>query len=240
MARGVDGRSIFEDDRDRLAFLTTMRRLAGSTGIEILAYCLMNNHFHLAVKVAQSPLSQFMQRLLTAYSSSYNARVGRQGHLFQARYKAVPCLDEKQLYHLIRYIHDNPVRAGLVSEAGQWPWSSFKSAPDAPLDATHPEPEFDPWRLGYDTAASLVRTETQPAQSLGELLEKVAVCHGMSTHSIVSAGKTRALVRARADLCVRASRHGYSNIQIARILRCSGPCVSRWLKKSFECKGLTP
>jgi hypothetical protein len=67
-----------------------------------------------------------MQRLLTSYVMAFNARHQRQGHLFQARYKSVLCLDDSYLLSLIRYIHLNPVRAGLVSEPGHWSWSSHR------------------------------------------------------------------------------------------------------------------
>ncbi|HXT00390.1 MAG TPA: transposase [Elusimicrobiota bacterium] len=124
MARGVDGREIFADDSDRRTFLATAKGLKGETSCTILAYCLMGNHFHFALRVGRIPLSRIMHRLLTTYAMSFNFRHDRQGHLFQARYKAVHCLDDAYLIALIRYIHMNPVRAGLVANPESWPWSS--------------------------------------------------------------------------------------------------------------------
>jgi REP element-mobilizing transposase RayT len=124
MARGVDGRDIFADDLDRQTFLSTTDAVKKETASSLLAYCLMGNHFHFAIKVKGVPLARIMQRLLTTYAMAFNFRHDRQGHLFQARYKAVLCLDDAYLIALVRYIHMNPVRAGLVETPGQWPWSS--------------------------------------------------------------------------------------------------------------------
>lgn len=124
MARGVDGREIFTDDLDRQTFLATTSGVKKETSCSILAYCLMGNHFHFALRVGNIPLSQIMHRLLTAYAMAFNFRHDRQGHLFQARYKAVLCLDDSYLIALIRYIHMNPVRARLVANPVDWAWSS--------------------------------------------------------------------------------------------------------------------
>lgn len=124
MARGVDGRDIFLDDLDRRAFLEATRLVKNEAPFTILAYCLMGNHFHFAIRVGGMPLSRIMQRLLTSYVMAFNLRHDRQGHLFQARYKAVLCRDDAYLIALIRYIHMNPVRAGIVSSPESWPWSS--------------------------------------------------------------------------------------------------------------------
>ncbi|MEK7384422.1 MAG: transposase, partial [Elusimicrobiota bacterium] len=124
MARGVDGRETFVDHRDRQLFLATLVKLKQENSFTLFAYCLMGNHFHLAIKIGAIPLSRILQRLLTRYASAFNARHGRTGHLFQARYKAVLCLNESYLVRLIDYIHDNPVRSGSVIKAEDWEWSS--------------------------------------------------------------------------------------------------------------------
>ncbi|HXT00287.1 MAG TPA: transposase [Elusimicrobiota bacterium] len=124
MARGVDGREIFADDSDRQAFLAAAHGLSEDTSCTILAYCLMGNHFHLALRVGKIPLSRIMHRLLSRYAMAFNFRHDRQGHLFLARYKSILCLDDAYLIGLVRYIHMNPVRAGFVSAPEGWPWSS--------------------------------------------------------------------------------------------------------------------
>lgn len=101
------------------------------TNTVILAYCLMPNHFHLAVKVSTVPLGRVMLRILTSYVNTFNNRHERTGHLFEARHKAKICLTDRYLLGLIRYIQMNPVRAKLVKNAEDWPWSS-RRGPRAP------------------------------------------------------------------------------------------------------------
>ncbi len=159
MARGVDGREIFSDDQDRHHFMRILTHVFREMDAQRLAYCLMGNHFHLAVKVGITQLSILMQRILTSYSLSFNHRHVRTGHLFQARYKAVICLDNAYLAALIRYIHGNPVRAGLTKSPDLWRWSSYaeyirsekdgmiKSDGDLPTINIPDESSFNPWPI---------------------------------------------------------------------------------------------
>ncbi len=91
IARGVERRPIFRCERDREDFVQRVARLAGAADITVFAYVLLDNHFHLVVRRGQQPLGQFMRRLLTGYSTAFNRRHRRAGHLFQNRYQAVLC-----------------------------------------------------------------------------------------------------------------------------------------------------
>jgi putative transposase len=116
MGRGRERRVIFSNDRDRDDFL---RRLAGilhETYTACYAWVLMPDHFHLLLKTGQVPISQVMGRLLTGYAVSYNRRHRRTGHLFQNRYTSILCDEEPYLLELVRYVHLNPIRAGLASD----------------------------------------------------------------------------------------------------------------------------
>lgn len=115
IVRGIEKRDIFTSDVDRLDFVGRFSRLLESTGTECLAWSLMSNHFHLLLRTADIPLSRFMRRLLTGYAVTFNLRHKRTGHLFQNRYKSIVCDEEEYLLELVRYIHLNPLRAGLVS-----------------------------------------------------------------------------------------------------------------------------
>jgi REP element-mobilizing transposase RayT len=126
MIRGIEGRKIFENDRDRSDFISRIAQLVETTGIRILAWVLMSNHAHLLVVSGTKGISLFMRRLLTGYALNYNRRHGRIGHLFQNRYKSVVCEEESYLLELVRYIHLNPLRAKEVKsleELEQYPWS---------------------------------------------------------------------------------------------------------------------
>lgn len=114
IVRGVNRAEIFLDDSDRIRFLERFSELLLETGTECLAWSLMTNHLHLLLRPRKSRLAPFMRRLLTGYALYFNRRHQRSGHLFQNRYKSLVCEEDKYLLELVRYIHLNPLRAGLV------------------------------------------------------------------------------------------------------------------------------
>jgi REP element-mobilizing transposase RayT len=115
MGRGIEGRDIFRDDRDREGFL---KRLADEVnrpgGPSLYAWALLPNHYHLLLRNGEGFLSPMMRRLMTGHAVTYNLRHKRQGHLFQNRYKSIVVEEEPYFLELVRYIHLNPVRAGVV------------------------------------------------------------------------------------------------------------------------------
>jgi len=114
MARGIEQRPIVETDRDREDFLSRLDRVAGSGGLEVFAWALMDNHFHLLVRTGSWPLSRAMRSLLGGYATAFNRRHRRSGHLFQNRFKSILCEEAPYFLELVRYIHLNPLRAGKV------------------------------------------------------------------------------------------------------------------------------
>lgn len=126
IVRGVERRDIFLDDQDRQSFVDRLSTLLGKMGMECLAWALMSNHVHLLLRPTENNLGQFMRRLLTGHAVTFNLRHHRNGHLFQNRYKSIVCEEEAYLLELVRYIHLNPLRAGLVGsveELKRYPWS---------------------------------------------------------------------------------------------------------------------
>jgi REP element-mobilizing transposase RayT len=115
IVRGIEKRDIFTGDDDRHDFVTRFSNLLESTGTDCLAWALLSTHFHLLLRVKDIPLSKFMRRLLTGYAVTFNLRHNRTGHLFQNRYKSIVCDEEEYLLELVRYIHLNPLRAGMVA-----------------------------------------------------------------------------------------------------------------------------
>lgn len=124
MARGNNGERTFHDDTDRLSFLEMLTEIKIRSSFKLYSFCLMSNHFHLLLEVDQIPLSVIMQRVLTRYCKYFNIRYHRIGHLFQSRYKPILCQKDSYLLQLLRYIHLNPVRANMVENPSDWPWSS--------------------------------------------------------------------------------------------------------------------
>lgn len=114
IARGIEQREIFQSRDDYQDFLKRLEEITKNDQIQILAWTLIPNHFHLLVRSGNLSLSEAMRRLLTGYAVSFNKRHNRSGHLFQNRYKSILCEEEPYLLELVRYIHLNPLRAGLV------------------------------------------------------------------------------------------------------------------------------
>src|SRR2546430_8439543 len=123
MARGNNGQKIFLKRGDYEAFLEALSTVRRRYPFYLYAYVLMSNHFHLLLEVVDVPTARIMQSLLTGYVRRFNAINQHKGHLFQGRYRAIVCDRDSYLLELVRYIHLNPVRAGLVKRPGDWQWS---------------------------------------------------------------------------------------------------------------------
>jgi len=116
ICRGVNRQTIFLDKEDYNHFLARTGRIFSETKTPCYAWALIPNHFHLLLRTGETPISKIMQKLLTGYAVSHNHRHKRSGHLFQNRYKSILCQEDPYLLELIRYIHLNPLRTGLVSD----------------------------------------------------------------------------------------------------------------------------
>jgi putative transposase len=129
IVRGIEKRSIFLDDQDREEFLSRLSRLLVETETDCFAWALLDSHFHLLLQPNTIKLSHFMRRLLTGYAVVFNRRHNRVGHLFQNRYKSIVCDGDAYLLELVRYIHLNPLRAGIVETAESlknYPWCGHR------------------------------------------------------------------------------------------------------------------
>ena len=126
-ARGNGRGEIFVDDEDRQRFLSALAATVIRLGWLCHAYCLMDNHYHLLIETPTASLSEGMRQINGTYTQSFNRRHGRVGHVLQGRFKAILVERESYLLELCRYIVLNPVRAGLVKEAGRYPWSSYRA-----------------------------------------------------------------------------------------------------------------
>jgi len=124
-SRGNQKQPIFLCDADKCFFLKCLREAHEKFGILVHVYCLMPNHYHLALETPLGNLSNMMHFLNTAYTVYFNAKHKRSGHLFQGRYKSILIEAESYGRELSRYIHLNPVRSGIVKLPEQYPWSSY-------------------------------------------------------------------------------------------------------------------
>lgn len=124
--RGNAGEHVLSGDLDKQHFLECLRRAASRFELRIHAYCLMDNHYHLLAETPLANLGKAMQWVNVAYAGWYNRRHQRNGHLFQGRYKALLVDADAYLAELSRYIHRNPVRAGLIATPEAYLWSSCR------------------------------------------------------------------------------------------------------------------
>ncbi len=125
-SRGNEQKAIFRSRKDREQFLSYLESAVVRYGAEIHAYCLMDNHYHLLVETPAGNLSQIMRHINGAYTTYFNVKRKRSGHLFQGRYKAILVEADKYATELSRYIHLNPVRAGIVAKPEEYEWSSYR------------------------------------------------------------------------------------------------------------------
>ena len=131
MNRGNNRGRIFYGDKDMDLFLKVLSNTTKSFGINVLAYCLMHNHYHLLIQTPRGNLSKAMQYIGGAYTTKLNASRRRDGHLFRGRYKSILVEEEEYLRNLIRYIHLNPIKAKLAKDPYSWSYSSHKQLLDS-------------------------------------------------------------------------------------------------------------
>ncbi|WP_342039381.1 transposase [Gracilibacillus kekensis] len=124
MLRGANKQEIFHDDEDNMRFLDTIIKYKKQLEFNIFAWCLMNNHAHLLIKEGKEELSITMKRIEVSYVHYYNRKYNTTGHLFQDRYRSENVETKRYFMTVLRYIHQNSMKAGLVSRVEDWTWSS--------------------------------------------------------------------------------------------------------------------
>jgi REP element-mobilizing transposase RayT len=126
-SRGDRRDAIFDDDTDRQTFLLVLARAVQRFDAQVLAYCLMGNHYHLVLHTRQANLSLLMRQLNGVYTQTFNRNHDKVGHVFQGRFKAILVDRDNYLLALCRYVDLNPVRARMVAKPTNWPWSSYRA-----------------------------------------------------------------------------------------------------------------
>jgi putative transposase len=127
IVRGNQRQKTFLDESDYQAYLERLGRYRKGLGVTVYAYCLMPNHVHLLVETGAQPLSRFMQGVQQSYTQYFNRKHRKVGHLFQGRYRAIVCDKDEYLLTLIRYIHQNPVRAKMVRKIDEYRYSGHRN-----------------------------------------------------------------------------------------------------------------
>jgi putative transposase len=151
MARGIEGRRIFREAPDYEDFLCRLARLVQAGALTVYAWALLPNHFHLLLRTGARPLARSMRSMLTGYAGAFNRRHRRRGHLFQNRYKSIVVEEEPYFLELVRYLHLNPIRAGVVTDLRAL--DRYPYAGHAALVGTRPRP----WQASQEVLGQFAR-----------------------------------------------------------------------------------
>jgi len=243
MARGIERSLIFLDDRDRNDFLSRVTRIFPECGTDCLAWALMPNHVHMVLRTGDRPLATVMSRLLTGYARRFNERHDRVGHLFQNRYVSILVEDDAYMLTLVRYVHLNPVRAGVVPSVGAlaaYAWtghSALMGQRRAPFQSTREVlAEFGrDRRSAREALESWMADEEPPISELSRdgasILEDVIarVCRDLAVNPgvLLMRPASRRTSGARARIAFQASEEGVALAEIARRLEMSESAISR-------------
>ena len=128
MAQGINKSFIFNEEEDVKYYIKLMYKIKNEYNIRIVAYCVMNNHVHILVEIKSiESLSNYMHKLNTKYAMYYNKKHDRVGYVFRNRFKSEGIYEERYYYSCIKYIFDNPVKAGICSSPEQYPYSNYRT-----------------------------------------------------------------------------------------------------------------
>lgn len=125
MLRGINRQLIFEDEEDKTRFIETMKKYKAISNYQLYSYCLMDNHIHLLMREVEEPISRTIKRISSSYVYWYNMKYERVGHLFQERFKSENVESTAYFLTVLRYIHQNPIKAGLAKSVFESKWTSI-------------------------------------------------------------------------------------------------------------------
>ena len=234
MLRGVNQQQIFFDEEDNTYFLHCLAVYKNICGFELYGYCLMGNHVHLLLCVKKDPLDAVIKRVGSKYVYWYNAKYDRVGHLFQDRFKSEPVETDAYFITVLRYIHQNPVKAGIVDQPEAYRWSSYGEYLSKPqitdtemaLEMIGAEMFVQYHKEQSDTECLEVKIEQQKKLTDTQLMKLLKDETGC-----VTAVEFQTLSENKMAMCIeKLYRAGGSIRQISRLTGCSKNRVERWLK----------
>ena len=223
--RGVEQRTVFEDAQDYEYFEELMCFYAKSFGITIHNYCLMSNHYHILLEIQSENLSKFMRQLNMNYSIYFNKKNKRTGHLWQGRFKSWYVTNEAYLYTLMCYIEQNPLKAHMVQDIKEYPYSSYHYF----LDYEHiPECLQNAWVVqNHKNNAEAIEAfltspvdgqQLQELKTASSLVEAPNLDNTPKEEDLVKIFKKIKDIKKRNSTIVKAYKEGYSQHMIAKVL----------------------
>lgn len=259
-ARGNNRDDLFLSDKDREAYLRLWRKYSQELEFDVYAYVLMTNHVHWLVRIGRVPISGVIHSIHSVYARIFNQANERIGHVFQGRFGSQVCLDDKYILSLCRYIHRNPLKAGLVENLSEYPWSSYPdlcgkrndtlvnrgfwsdyfngSITNELRELVEGGSEEYESELQLQTKQSLSRCKTfdkkEKRPSLDELAGVIAVDLQTTTEELQGTSRIQNCVLARKQFIKEAVRdHAYKRSEVARYLKMDRAFVTRVLQKLF-------
>ncbi len=239
--RGVEQRVIFKEAEDYEQFETLMCFYAKSFGITLHNYCLMNNHYHLLIEIQQENLSKFMRQLNMNYAIYFNKKYKRSGHLWQGRFKSWYVTDEAYLYTLMCYIEQNPLKANMVKDIKEYPYSSYhyflnyKETPECLKQSWIVQNYKD------DTEAieaflnnPVDTTQLQELKKASSLVEAPNIDRKPKEEDLVKMFESIKDIKKRNVQILQAIEKGYSQHSIANVLGISQPAVNGVIKRASK------
>ncbi len=209
MLRGINQQQIFEDTEDCEKFLDVLKDCKEICQFDIYAYCLMGNHIHLLIKEGTETLEQVFKRICGRFVYWYNIKYRRVGHLFQDRFKSEPVDTNEYLLTVVRYIHQNPIKAGLCRRVSDYVYSSYKEyfGSGNLVDTDYilglcPENEFVELNNSISNASCLDISEKVIARVTDEqakiLIRKISKCENVAAfQNLELAKRDKALKKLR-------------------------------------------
>jgi len=253
LARGNQKQQIFYDDEDYQIYLRLTKKYSERYNVELHGYVLMPNHVHLLVRVNSVPLARFMQGIQQTYTQIFNKRHEKVGHLFQGRYKSFYIDKDVYLLELIRYIHLNPVKAGLVRKPQNYRWSSqrnyYNTGVGSLVDtrfitsllATYGGTVIDDYQLVPEALTISAQFDEPkeehnkplPGTDLKDMLINVAEYIGVSPQVVLGPGRSKQAYAARCLFAyVACYINRYRIKEVADFLNKDGSTVSKCLRQA--------
>ncbi len=237
--RGVEQRVVFKEVEDYEEFEVLMCFYAKSFGITIHNYCLMSNHYHLLVETSQENLSKFMRQLGMNYSIYFNKKYKRSGHLWQGRFRSWYVTDEAYLYTLMCYIEQNPLKANMVRDLKEYPYSSYhyflnyKEIPECLQNAWVVKSYKEDTKAIEAFLSNLVDTgQLQELKRASSLVEAPNVDNKPKVERLQALFEDITDIKERNKQILIAIEKGYSQHMIAKVLGISQPAVYGVVKRS--------
>ena len=236
MLRGINRQDIFEEDEDRYYFMTVLSQCKKISGFRLHAFVLMSNHIHLLIEPSDETLDMVFRRVSTRYAMWYNRKYQRAGHLFQDRFRSEEVETEQYYKTVLRYILQNPMKAGLESQPGNYQWSSYRAYEKGKGILTDTEFAFDVFGnrenlIGFvseDNSDSVMDEEDYDWRlrddAAKEIMRRISHCSSAPEFQLLSLAERKDYVR-------KLYTEGLSMGQIARLTGMAKTTIFRSVNK---------